>query len=166
MTTLANSLFEEVYVVAPDSNASASGYVKVFKSFEDLLAHLKSKNPGLTSDLRVVHGVLTPAEVIPSDMRERLAFLVIEDPTKPGDGILLDADVDNDYKELAERIEEVLENEDVADFYFEVEDIFIMYGYELNLVLSVNEDELEEKTIEVCKEIAADAALLLNKMED
>lgn len=147
-------LYKEVYVVGVDHNLSAGGELIVCGSFEDLLNYLKTKSVSINSDLRVLHGVLTSAQTIPNDLRSRQPFILLQDPRSSEHGILLDSDTDNDCNELASEIERILEGEEVASFFFEIDDVYILYGYELSLALSVDEDDLDEDIIEDCLKIS------------
>lgn len=157
-------LYKEVYVVGTDNIVSVSGELVVCSSFEKLLDHLKTKNMSINSDLRVVHGVLTSARSIPKDFKNKQPFLILKDPDNENYGVLLDADGDN-CDELGEEIEMTLTNEDTATFFFEIEHVYILYGYEMSLVMAVDEDDLDEDAIECCMEIG-DAARKLNTEDD
>jgi len=126
-----------------------------------LLNHLKTKNVSINSDLRVLHGMLTSARSIPKDFKDRQPFLLIRDPEDNERGVLLDADSDG-CKELASEIEKVLGSEEIATFFIDIEHVYILYGYELSLVLSVDEDDLDEEIIIDCIEVG-DAARKLNE---
>lgn len=154
-------LYHEIYVVGTDSEVTGGGELTVCTSFEALLSHLETKNVSINSDLRVLHGVLTPASAIPNDFQNRQPFLLLKDPDTNGHGIMLDADADS-CRELAVEIEMVMESEEVAPFFIEIEHVYILYGYELGLALSVNEDDLDEETIISCI-VVADAARELNE---
>lgn len=154
-------LYKEVYVAGPDSTVTTSGELTICGSFEALLNHLKTKSVIINSDLRVLHGVLTSAKTIPKDFNHRQPFILLKDPDSNDRGIMLDADAENDCNELASEIERLLENGEVASFFFEMDDIYILYGYELSITLSVDEDELDEEIIEDCL-VVAKAAKKLN----
>ena len=147
-------LYDEVYVVGADSIVSSGGELTVCGSFETLLDHLKTKNVSVNSDLRVLHGILTSAKTIPSDFKNRQPFILLQDPESTDHGILLDPDAENNCKELAQEIERMLESEEIASFFFEIDDVYILYGYELSLTLSVDEDDLDEEIICDCLEVA------------
>jgi len=152
-------LYNEVYVVGVDNTASTYGDLTVCDSFEDLINHLKTKNTNIHFDLRVLHGVLTSAESIPKELMGRQAFLLFKTPEDQG-GIMIDSDVDDDHRELANEIEECLRNEELASFFFGIEDVYILYGYELTLTLSVDEDDLDEELIADCLQVGKAARQL------
>jgi len=152
-------LYKEVYIVGADSALSISGELTVCSSFESLLEHLKTKNISINSDLRVLHGVLTSAKSIPKDFKDKQAFLLLEDPDSKDHGIVRDADADS-CEELAAEIMTVLDSEEIASFFFEIENVYILYGYELSLTMSVDEGDLDEDIIETCIEVAEEARKL------
>jgi hypothetical protein len=147
-------LYNEVYVVGTDSTVTAAGELTIHESFKDLLNHLKTKNVSVNSDLRVLHGVLTTAKAIPQDLRSRQPFILLRDPDDNEHGIMLDSDTDDDCNELASEIEEVLESNEVASFFFEIDHVYVLYGYELSLTLSVDEDDLDKDMVADCMKIA------------
>jgi len=147
-------LYKEVYVVGVDSTVSAHGELTVCDSFEKLLTYLKTKNVSVNSDLRVLHGVLTSAKSIPKELKGRQPFIMLKDPEADGYGILLDSDTDDDCEELGAEIESVLQNPEVATFFFEIEHVYILYGYEISLTLAVDEDDLDEEIISDCLQIS------------
>lgn len=156
-------LYEEVYVVGTDGAVSYAGELTICGSFEDLLSYLKTKNVSINSDLRVLHGVLTPAKTIPNDFKNRQPFILLKDPDSTGHGIMLDADAENDCNELALEIEMILDaerSEEIASFFFEIDHIYILYGYELSLTLSIDEGDLDEEIIENCLDVAKEARKL------
>lgn len=154
MSLIDKYLYSEVYVVGVDSTVSAHGELTVCESFESLITYLKTKNVSVNSDLRVLHGVLTSAQSIPKDLKGRQPFLMLVDPYDENHGILLDSDTDDNCDELAIEIESVLENAEVATFFFEIDCVYILYGYELSLILAVDEDDLDEEIISDCLEIS------------
>ena len=157
-------LYKEVYVVGTDSAVSASGELTVCDSFEALLTHLRTKNISINSDLRVLHGVLTSGRSIPNDFKNKQPFIILKDPDSSDHGVLLDADSDSCH-ELAQEIEKALDSEEMASFFFEIEHVYILYGYELGLAMSVDEDDLDEEIISTCLEVA-EAARKLNTEDD
>lgn len=157
-------LYNEVYVVGTDVTISAGGDLVVCSSFEDLLNYLGAKNVSINSDLRVIHGVLTSAQSIPKDLKGLQPFILLKSPENDH-GILFDADADDDCAELAAEIEKILESGEIASFFFEIDNVYILYGYELSLTLSVDEGDLAEEIISECLEVA-EAARKLNTKDN
>lgn len=151
--SLNKHLYSEVFVVGVDNITAKSGELAAFKSFENLIEHLGTKSIGINSDLRAMHGVLTSAKAIPNNFCGRQAFILIADPENPGYGLLIDSDSDNDCGELAKEIENLLKSEEIAANFVEIDNVFILYGYEINIILSVDEDEIDEEMIASCVEV-------------
>lgn len=149
-------LFKEIYVVGVDNTVTSSGELVACNSFEKLLEHLKTKNVSVCSDLRVVHGVLTSARVIPKDLYNKTAFILLEDQETEEHGVLLDSDAE-DYKDLGEEVERALKSEEAASFFINIDSVYILYGYELNINMAVEEDDLDDEFIATCLKIAAAA---------
>ena len=60
---------------------------------------------------------------------------------------------------------DILGREEVASFFFEIDDVYILYGYELSLTLAVDEDDVDEEIISDCLEIG-EAARQLSTEDD
>jgi len=157
-------LYREVFIIGTDNTMVSDGELEICETFEDLLTFLKRKNAMVDSDLRVIHGVITPATAIPRDLQSRNVFFLIKDPTDESRAVLKDSDSEDDFIELADEIEKMLGSEEIASFLFEIEDVYIVYGHELTLALTVDEDDLDEEIIASCLEIGEAAKNL--KAED
>jgi hypothetical protein len=57
-------------------------------------------------------------------------------------------------KELAEEIEEMVSSTIGIDTDLNINDVFILYGYQMETCLSVAEDSVDEEIISVCAQIA------------
>jgi len=159
--SLSKHLFKEVYLVGVDHTVCDSGELAAFDSLADLLEHLRYKSPSIASDIRVVHGVLTSARSIPGDLGGRTVFLVVCDSDVPKHGVLLDSDAETP-SDLAKEIELVMENPEVIEI-INIDDIFILYGYEINTCLAVDEDDFDEDMIKECLAVAKAAQDQLKK---
>jgi len=164
-SALFDMLYEEVYIVGVDTTLTPSGEVVVCDSYEQLLNHLKTKNISICSDLRVIHGVLTSAKSIPKDLKNQQAFIVVMNQENYSHGSIIDSESDDDYEALAYEVRSLLKSwNERTGFFFEMDQIFILYGYELNIVMSVDEDDVDTgDTMNVCKSIA-DIAEKLDKL--
>ena len=161
-----NFLYREVFIVGVDNTVVSEGELEVCESFEDLLIYLRRKNAVIDNDIRVIHGVITPATAIPKDLKNKNIFILIIDPTDKRKAIIRDADSEDDFSEVAEEIESMLSSEEIAGFIFEIEDMYIIYGHELTLTLSVDEDDLDDEIIASCLEIAEAAKDLIKVKDD
>lgn len=163
-SVLFDMLYEEVYIAGVDTAITPSGELVVCSSYEQLLSYLKTKNISICSDLRVIHGILTSAISIPRDLKNQQVFIVVIDQENHSHGVMLDSESDDDYKKLAYEIRSLLKGNESVKFLYGIDQIFILYGYELSIVMSVDEDDIETgDTIETCKSIA-DVAEKLDKL--
>jgi hypothetical protein len=156
--TIEKFIGEEVFIVAPDETCmddDQSSEMHVTGNFMELVEDLQGK--GETDlPLRVVNGILTTARNIPNDLFGKNPWLVVVNPLDPDIGYLIELYVDNS-DDVAEAIERII---DEGRGLMDIDDIFILYGYELNICLAVNEDELDEDSIETCKKIATKAEMM------
>jgi hypothetical protein len=159
-------LYEEVYVVGVDHITSASGELTVCRGLESLLVHLGTKVIGVNSDLRVLHGVLTSAKAIPKDTCGKQAFILLADPDDKGSGSVIDSSADDNCEELAAEIESLLSSEEVAPSFIEIDNAFILYGYEINIILSIDEEDIDDGIISSCLDVALRAKELENSEGD
>jgi len=165
-SALSNLLYEEVYIVGVDTTTTPSGELTVCGSYERLITHLKTKNISICSDLRVIHGVLTSAKSVPKELKNQQAFIIAIDQENHSHGVILDSESDN-YKELSYEISSLLQGNKVTSFFLEIDQIFILYGYELSVVMSIDEDDIDTGlVIDACKEIAEVAEKLDKLGED
>lgn len=159
-------LFKEVFVVGIDHITASSGELAVYRSFEDLINYLSTKSIAVNSDLRALHGVLTSGKAIPQDFCGRQAFILIVDPESDNHGILIDSDSEDDCKGLAAEIEKLLANEEIAANFVEIDNVYILYGYEMNITLSVNEEDIDEDMMGSCAKVGLAAKELAKNLED
>lgn len=164
MSLFDNSLFKEVFITGPDYARSSSGTLSVFDTLEDLVEYLRGKMISISSGVRVLHGYLTPAAVIPKNLRKCVPFIIVEDPTFEGQGMIHDSDGE-DYEDVAMEIESVLDREEVASSFADISHIFILYGYELSVVMTVDEEELSENRIKLSAEVSEDAKKLYKRRQ-
>ena len=157
-------LYEETYIVGVDNIVTSSGELTICDSYEQLLDHLKTKNVSICTDLRVIHGVLTSAKSIPKNLKNQHAFIIVVNSENPLHGVILDSESDDNCEELAYEVRTLLKGNVVKSFDFGMDQIFILYGYELNIVMSVDEDDIDENgTMKTCQEVA-DIARKLDKL--
>lgn len=149
--------------------------VEIFTTTElmVLVEYLKRLTPSLDHDTVVLHGVLTKASSIPKNLRRKKAYIILEDIYSADQALVLEAGIQSD-KELAKKIDAIIDGNDKHLFPVpwrnyaidtDIDDIYILYGYEVSVILSLEEEELDEEIIDTCKKIANDAEVInmLNK---
>jgi hypothetical protein len=161
---LDGSLFQEIYLMGSDSLIKKCDWFSISLSFEELIQAVAALDKDADDYIRIFHGVLTPAKVIPADMGGRQPFIVISDSLSQGYGTIIDACTEDDCQELALEIENILINSSLTDFNFEMRDVFILYGYEIgiNLQMTVTEDDLDDEVIAECIRAGENAKKLIH----
>jgi hypothetical protein len=151
---------EEVYIVVEDFGALSD--IVIYDSIEDTFEYLKMLDPEDCSDTKVFHGILAKADAIPDDLMKRSCFIMA---IKPGTGIegvalsgvLMESDCDDDPRILASEIEELVENPNVLIYNLNIDDVYVLYGYRVQLGICINDDSIDEENIEMCKKVAEKA---------
>jgi hypothetical protein len=142
---------KEVYIVAGDEDQDSSP-IFLTTIFEDLMTFLKSLTPTINSTSRVFHGVITPAQFLPTSLYGKSAFMVCQDPSNIGNGCVVEIGSDC-VEDIAQNITNILSCSGETLFSQEIgiDDIFILYGYELQTCISIDEDDVDEEVMELCK---------------
>lgn len=141
----------EVFVAGFDGDVEV-GELAMFDSIFDLNEHLTSMSPISETNLTVVHGILTSAECIPEDIG-RGVYVIVVDPDDDGNGCIHEF-TSEDPDSLARVIEENLSKKHSELGDLTIDNIFILYGYEMSMCYAVSEDEVDEATIEASQKIA------------
>ena len=149
---------KEVFIVGLDGDLE-SGDIEITESLSTLNIRLSMMNPIAESNLTVVHGILTMADYIP-DKIGRSAYVIALHPLDIGTGAIFEVN-NNSPEGLASLVETVVNDSDISE-HMDIEDVFILYGYELRLGYSIREDEVDEQLVEDCQEVADEA----NKMKE
>jgi len=68
---------------------------------------------------------------------------------------------------VEESVRELIEHGIGYCYDLEIEQIFVVYGYELTIVLSINDDDIDEETLDSCHQVAdaAESVFDQNKLE-
>jgi len=144
----------EIFIVGVDGDLE-QGEIACFYSLAELNAHLSDLSPVSENNLIVAHGVLTQAEFIPQDVG-RGAFIVVADPSDAAGGFILTVE-DCHIERIASMIENLFEDLDGPYDELAIDNVFVMYGYELDLRFCINEDGVDEEMLDSCEEVAAKA---------
>ena len=147
----------EIYMVAEDETVFST--IDVYTNQEDLLEHLALLNPKADCSTKVYHGILMPANILPPDLINKRCFVVAltieyvkEQPQLKG--TVFESDCDGDVDILADEIEQLLKSVSTMPFRPKIDNMFVLYGYELETCLSINMDSMDEEVIDTCKKIA------------
>lgn len=157
--TLKNSCNKEIFLVYNDEKNDEGIPVKICIMFEfmDLIDHLKKLIPNIDCETKILHGVLTQAFNLPKNLRGKTAFIIINSSSN---ALIMETDSTSD-KDLALTITSILTNNN-PNFIppLKIENIYILYGYEITTVLSLDEEEIDEEIINTCQKIANDVQII------
>jgi hypothetical protein len=153
---------KEVFVVGQDESTITPGELSLFEKYEDLWAHISQMELSIDNDARVIHGVLFPATFLPSTFRGTTPFLVMCDTLESMEeepvGVIVEVPAAT-VEELAEFIENIL-NAAVPDINTTIDDIYVVYGYEPRLSITLDPEEIDEGAISEGKALVAEADVL------
>jgi hypothetical protein len=133
---------EIVFILCASGTYDDNGMMEVFRDIEELNRKLVEYSEEELEDYRVLHGLLASVKVIPKDFCGLFPYLVVEDLMEPGQGTVVESDADVP-QELTVQIEKALSkvSDSDPDVEYTIDDIFVLYGYELTLTQTANLQE-------------------------
>ena len=156
-------LYKEVFVIGPDDSVAA-GEVNIFLNFEDLMQHMKTLSVENDANEIVLNGYLTPADVLPSSIKEKKVFIITLDGDDKSEATIIDVDTAIDVKALAMEVEDAVNGVGIT-FTTDIDDTFILYGYVVNKVLAPDDDDLDEEALSACKKISEEVEKIRTRNE-
>lgn len=153
--TISQYIGKEVFVVI-GSEDEETGDINAFEDWGGLVEFLKKKSPITDAETRVFHGILTLGEFIPSSFHGKSAFIICIEPFEDSKGNIIES-TDGSPEGLAEEIVNIMSfGGPTYGTKVGIEDVYVLYGYQLEPCLSINDDEIDEEIIAVCSEIASE----------
>lgn len=141
---------QEIFVAGPEED-EVKGDLQVFTEFEELQKHLLSKGPGIESEIRILHGIVTSANALPEDVNFRGVdtYILVDDDINVDRGLIITFD-DTETADLAGIIEDLVASGGTIQGLSgqDIDNIRILYGYELTLGLSVDPDDIDSNKIQ------------------
>jgi hypothetical protein len=152
---------EEIFIICSATSDSPFGVLRVFDGFigpVQVIQALSEYTLAETPDLRVLHGVLRSAEFLPQSLRSVTAYLVVENKTMEEMGVVIESSADTP-EQLAAELSTVLENIDGLDLggAESIDDLFILYGYEVDICLTIDKESIDEEVIDRAIAISEEA---------
>lgn len=156
---------QEVFVVTGAEEEDTSE-IFVTDNRDNLNEHLMLKQPDIDGDTRVFHGVLAPAEFLPNSFHGKSTFIICVHPSKLSGGCVVEGA--DSPSELASEIETMIHSCSLFTIgdRIRIDQVYILYGYQLGLGLTINEDEIDEEIVFSCSIIADEAAEVENNYLD
>jgi hypothetical protein len=153
--TISQYIGKEVFIVI-GSEDDETGDINAFEDWGSLMEFLKKLTPTVDPETRVFHGILTPGEFIPSSFHGKSAFIVCIEPCEDSKGNIIESTGESPTG-LAEEIVNIMNiGGPASGMKINIEDIYVLYGYQLETCLSVDDDDIDEEIIAVCSEIASE----------
>ena len=151
------SIGVEIFLVAEDEISYSE--IEIYDNYVDLLEYLSVLEPEINCSTKVYHGVLTTAKVLPSNIHGKKCYIAVLDIvyTKARAqlvGYIFESDCDGQIEILADEIERLMKSKGIISFSIDINNIFVLYGYELETCLSVNQENLDDEVVDTCKKIA------------
>lgn len=150
---------QEIFVLGKEE--SSSDEVFIFENYEELLDKLKELNPDSDLDFIIIHGIMAPAHTLPSSILDSKAYIIALNPDGAlGEGSIVEISDDATIDDMAEEIENVVSRGMNVDHLTDIEYTYLVYGYPLNLCLSINEDEMDEIAIKTSTRVVEEVKLI------
>jgi hypothetical protein len=133
-------LHREIILITTNTNLTAESNedpLEIFTDVADANFYLQEKDDEEVEKLVAYHGVLTRAYTIPEWIGNDPPFLVIEDIGAPGTGVIVETNATTP-EEVSKEVKKIFKDKDLASFGFTINDIFVLYGYEVTIAYSVN----------------------------
>lgn len=159
-------LYKEVFVVGPEENASTAAETHIFENFEDLMGHMKTLSVEDDAEIRILHGYLTTAEVLPSSVRNKTVFIITTDEDDEKDSAIIEVDSGLGVDKLAEEVKDIVADALSITFTTNIDSTFLLYGYEVNKILAPDDDDLDEEALSTCKKIAEEVKQIRERNEE
>jgi hypothetical protein len=131
--------YTEIFVVVLDLGRHQR--IEIYNELSDVIKSLNCRSVNNSRDIKVIHGHLLPATILPDDFNRLSAFIFVNLPNT-NYGLFIE-DIFYSPDVLAAAIQTAINHK-----YNKIEDIFILYGTKIALTLSIAVDELDEELIE------------------
>lgn len=156
MFQLKNNCNKEIFLVynEEDNNKGSPIEIYITSEFMELVDHINKLTPSLDFSIKILHGILTNASVLPKNLRGRSVFIIADDVSVLNHALILEPEAQSD-EDLAIAINSLLVHGKFIKS-LDIDNIYILYGYEISTILSLNEEEIDEEIIDTCQKIIND----------
>jgi hypothetical protein len=158
---------QEVFALVPVGEISEEEILTFFHTLEDANKYIEEYSDEEMEDMRVLHGYLTSARIIPSNFHGVFPYILVENPADPGSGAVVESDADLP-SELASQVEKILAEADITapEAEYEIGNVFILYGYEITLQIDFyHNDKLRIDDFDVNDLQLSDARKVMEDIE-
>lgn len=148
---ITNYLHRPVFLVGKDGTKE-TGSLAVYETFSELNDYLSLLSPASDPNVFILHGFISPATYIPGEI-EGEVYIIVGNPKDNEIGCVYETYCECDAQIISQLVVDKIEPTDGLDYTFDdvtIDDIFIMYGYELNPSYVVNRDEIDSELLSSC----------------
>lgn len=152
--------FDPIYIVAQCDGGV--GPIHAFNTLSDLKEHLEEVD-FYTEDVQVFYGSCMPATAIPENPDSVEMYLVVENAESDGYVLGLEfdyGDTDSATDTIASVVGTTLEQDDTEAI--SMDNLYVLYGAELPIRITISEDDIDDETMEGCKKMKAKAEELVS----
>jgi hypothetical protein len=132
-------IYTEIFAVVLDLGRHQR--IEIYNELSDVIESLNCKSVNNNRNIKVIHGYLLPATILPNDFNRLSTFIFVNLPNTNYGLFIKDIFYSSDV--LATAIQTTINHK-----HNKIEDIFILYGTKMALTLSIAVDELDEELIE------------------
>lgn len=166
--TMEGLIGKEIFVIVSEEDTTTE--ISFYENILEAADHLVTIDPIEEPDTKVFHGVLSTAYSIPPDLKHENCYIIIfgagYSPTSI-QGVIYQCECDNDPGLLAIEIEELVSWQHKTYhnqmFTSDIDDIFILYGYEVGTGLCIDTESIDDEVISTCKTIVLKAKEMLEE---
>ena len=143
---------KEVFIVVSGYEEDEACEIYFTSDLPELKQCLSEMVPDTSDDVRIYHGVLQSAKYISELPKNSSIFIVCLDKHDLTVGCIIES-CSVDMDELSEELSIVFGT-------YDINDVFILYGYQLQVCLSINENEINKEIISKCRSISDNVELV------
>jgi hypothetical protein len=158
-----NHLGRNTFILGRDLTGNVIGPLEYFHSENALESYISENSATAEGELILLNGVLANAFSIPDSVPENVEiFLVVPNAFAEKNGVIINV---RNLKVLEETIMTLLQNTIVVDDSSDVNkgielldtqelhDLYVLYGYEIDLYFRYESDEVDEEIVQSCSAI-------------
>jgi hypothetical protein len=136
-----------------DDDCDAPSEIFIEKTAEAIDSQCLNLTPGLDDGYKILHGVLVAAEYLPSNLKGRAIYIIFQDPVDESKALVYESTAGTP-EALAKEIEKCLDNPVIFGPLLEIEHVFLMIGYEIQLCFAINFDDVDDERVYRCQQLA------------
>ena len=140
---------KEVIVIGEDETNGLSELLAT-NDINEARRHLRSVM--VSEDVRTYHGIVHPAKILPSGLHNVSAFVIYQDSEDPTTGFVFESSSTN-TKGLSEEIMELLTGGLTKG---DIEELYVLYGKELQLGLTIEDTDIDEEMMSSWESVCID----------